>query len=219
MWPRAGPFFVKPNALGAKIGIFADSLCATEEEAIDRACRIWERYRDRALIQPFIEGDDVRATSWLGGAFADQLGVERLAKNPASETAGLFLTMKDNETLSGAKDTAGARGGFGDRHEAAFVPAMVDLRREHDARSRRAVEAIVDGSARLARLLGLSDCFSVDFRIDATGKPTFFEFEVSPAVTIYDFQNYLAGRGLTLAAALAKAMRLAHVRRMAAAEA
>jgi D-alanine-D-alanine ligase-like ATP-grasp enzyme len=218
--PRAGPLFVKPNALGAKIGIFADSLCATEEEAIDRACRIWERYRDRALIQPFIEGDDVRASFMdCGGAFADQLGVERLAKNPASETAGLFLTMKDNETLSGAKDTAGARGGFGERHEAAFVPAMVDLRRERDARSRRAVEAIVDASARVARLLGLSDCFSIDFRIDEEGKPTFFEFEVSPAVTIYDFQNYLAGRGLTLGAALAKAVRLAHERRMAAAEA
>ena len=40
-----------------------------------------------------------------GGDFADQLGVEQLAKNPASETAGAFMTMKDNETLSGARDT------------------------------------------------------------------------------------------------------------------
>jgi hypothetical protein len=96
---------------------------------------------------------------------------------------------------------------------------MVDLRRQEDARSRRAAEAIVDGSARLARLLSLSDCFSIDFRIDATGKPAFLEFEAAPAVTIYDFQNYLAGRGLTLGAALAKAMRIAFARRMAAAEA
>ena len=43
----------------------------------------------------------------LGGDFADQLGIERIVKNPASETGGAFLTMKDNETLSGAKDTAG----------------------------------------------------------------------------------------------------------------
>ena len=108
-WPSApGPLFVKPNTLGAKIGIFADSLCRDLAEAKERARRIEERYRDRALIQPFLEGDDVRVSFMeLGGDFADQLGVERIVKNPASETGGAYLTMKDNETLSGAKDTAG----------------------------------------------------------------------------------------------------------------
>ncbi len=41
---------------------------------------------------------------------------------PASETGGAFLTMKDNETLSGARDASGARGGFGADRPAAFVP-------------------------------------------------------------------------------------------------
>jgi hypothetical protein len=212
---QAQPLFVKPNTLGAKIGIFADSLCATAEEAVDRARRIWDRYRDRALIQPFVEGDDVRASFMdCGGAFADQIGVERIEKNPASETGGAFLTMKDNQTLSGAKDTSGGRGGFGELRPAAFVPRMVDLRRQDDERSRRGFETILEHSARLARLASLRDCFSIDFRIDAVGRPTFFEFEVCPAVTIYDFENYLAGRGLTLGAALTKAMRLAHARRL-----
>ncbi len=211
--PRSDALFVKPNTLGAKIGIFADSLCATEAEAVDRARRIWDRYRDRALIQPFVTGDDVRASFIdCGGAFADQIGVERIEKNPASETGGAFLTMKDNETLSGARDTSGARGGFGATRDAAFVPRMIDLRRQDDERSRRAVEGVVEGAGRLARLVGLRDCFSIDFRIDAAGRPTFFEFEVCPAVTIYDFQNYLAGRGYTLGAALAKSMRLAFAR-------
>jgi D-alanine-D-alanine ligase len=123
--------------------------------------------------------------------------------------------MKDNETLSGAKDTAGARGGFGLEHKAAFVPRMADLREAKDERSQRAVAGIIDSSARLARLVGLRDCFSVDFRIDAKGQPTFFEFEVCPAVTIYDFQNYLARRGVTLGGAVARAMRLAFERRVA----
>ncbi len=61
--------------------------------------------------------------------------------------------------------------------------------------------------------MGLRDCFSIDFRIDAEGRPTFFEFEVCPAVTIYDFQNYLARRGVTLGVALVKAMRIAFERR------
>ncbi len=220
-WPSGPrPLFVKPNALGAKIGIFADSLCENISEARERARRIWERYRDPALVQPFVEGDDVRASFMdLGGPLADQLGVERIAKDPASETGGAFLTMKDNETLSGARDTAGARGGFGQRRKAAFVPSMVDLRCEQDERSRRAVAGILDAAARLQRLFGLCDCFSLDFRIDKEGRPTLFEFEVCPAVTIYDFQTYLARRGVTLGAALAKAMRLAFARRHAIGEA
>jgi D-alanine-D-alanine ligase-like ATP-grasp enzyme len=111
-WARAsGPLFVKPNTLGAKIGIFADSLCRDRREAEDGAKRIWERYRDRALVQPFVDGDDVRVSFIdLGGEFADQLGIERIVKDAASEAGGAFLTMKDNETLSGARDTAGGRG-------------------------------------------------------------------------------------------------------------
>ena len=213
-WPElSGPLFVKPNTLGAKIGIFADSLCRDRLEATDRAQRIWERYRDRALVQPFVEGDDVRVSFMdLGGEFADQLGVERIVKDAASEAGGAFLTMKDNETLSGARDTAGSRGGFGATRSAAFIPRMVDLRVDEGERSRRAVARILDFSARLAGLVGLRDYFSIDFRIDANGRPTFFEFEVCPGVTIYDFQNYLERRGVTLGAALAKAMRIAFAR-------
>jgi D-alanine-D-alanine ligase-like ATP-grasp enzyme len=215
-WSKpGGPLFVKPNTLGAKIGIFADSLCRDRLEANDRARRIWERYRDRALIQPFVDGDDVRVSFMdLGGELADQLGVERIVKDPASETGGAFLTMKDNETLSGARDTAGGRGGFGSTHAAAFTPRMIDLRDESSERSRRAVTRILDLSVRLARLVGLRDVFSIDFRIDADGEPTFFEFEVCPGVTIYDFQTYLRRRrGVSLGEALAKALQLAYARR------
>jgi len=221
-WTSAsGPLFVKPNTLGAKIGIFAESLCRDRSQADDRARLIWARYRDRALVQPFVEGDDVRVSFVdLGGEFADQLGVERIVKDAASEAGGAFLTMKDNETLSGARDTAGGRGGFGASRPAAFIPRMIDLRKEDDERSRRAVAHILDCSARLARLIGLRDLFSIDFRIDAAGRPMFFEFEVCPGVTIYDFQNYLRSRrGVTLGQGLAKSMRLAFARRGEAAEA
>jgi D-alanine-D-alanine ligase-like ATP-grasp enzyme len=216
-WPGPGvPLFVKPNTLGAKIGIFADSLCRDLSQAKDRSRRIFERYRDRALIQPFVEGDDVRVSFMdLGGEFAGQLGVERIVKDRASETGGAFLTMKDNETLSGARDTAGGRGGFGATRAAAFVPRMIDLREETSERSRRAVALILEFSVRLARLVGLRDVFSIDFRIDAAGRPTLFEFEVCPGVTIYDFQTYLRRRrGLSLGEALARALHIAYARRL-----
>ena len=212
-WARA-ELFVKPATLGAKIGIFADSRCTGEAEATVLARRIWDRYGDRAVVQPFVEGDDVRV-SFLdtGGDLAARLGIARLRRDPASETGGAFMTMRDNETLSGARDTSGTRGAFGDTHAAAFTPGMDDLRAGSDPQARTASAAILAHATRLGRLLPLQDYFSMDFRIDAEGQPTFFEFETCPAVTIYDFQHYLATmHGLELGPALARALRLAFAR-------
>ena len=73
---------------------------------------------------------------------------------------------------------------------------------------------------RLARAIELTDYFSMDFRIDAEGQPTFFEFETGPGVTIYDFQSYLARvHRLTLGQALARGFRRAHARARSQAEA
>jgi D-alanine-D-alanine ligase len=208
---ETGALFVKPNTLGAKLGIWADSRCLGLAAAHDRAARIHRRYGDRAVVQPYIAGDDVRVSFLdLGGDFAAQLGIFRLVPPDAGETGGDFMTMKDNETLSGATDTAGSRGGFGAAHAAAFVPRMRDLRREAPAET---IAAIADAAARAARLFGLTDLFSMDFRLDAVGQPWFLEFEVCPAVTIYDFHTYLNSvHGLGLGPALLRSMRRAHAR-------
>jgi D-alanine-D-alanine ligase-like ATP-grasp enzyme len=210
-WERAGDIFVKPNTLGAKLGIFADSRCEGLVPARALSRRIRDRYADRAVVQPYIEGDDIRV-SFLdtGGSFRAQLGLFRLAKDPNSETGGAFMTMRDNETLSGAADTSGARGGFGSARPAAFTPHMADLRTEAPP---AVIDAIETAAERLARLLGLTDLFSMDLRLDRTGRPHFLEFEVCPAVTIYDFQTYLRQvHGLPLGPALARSMRRAHGR-------
>lgn len=210
--PDGGPFFVKPNTLGAKIGIFADSLCADEAAVLAASGRLLARYRDRAVVQPYLAGDDVRVSFMdLGGALAPSLGIARLSKDPNSETAGAFMTMRDNATLSGSRDTEGAIGAFGERQEVAFVPKLVDLREELGRES--TVAAIETAVERLVDLFGLADYFSVDFRVDAQGVAHFLEFEACPAVTIYDFQTYLRqGHGLDLGPALARSMRRAFAR-------
>jgi D-alanine-D-alanine ligase len=209
---NAGPFFVKPNTLGAKIGVFADSRCATWPEVHDRSERIWRRYGDAAVVQPFIPGDDVRVSFMRtrGGQFSEAFGIYRLLKDSNSETGGDFMTMKDNETLSGAKDTDGTRGPFGATRKAAFVPTMQDLRAEPAAAD--LVGQIENAAIFVAQVVGLGDYFSMDFRIDSRdGKPVFLEFEVCPAVTIYDFQTYLSGtHGLSLGEALLRSFRVAH---------
>ena len=123
------------------------------------------------------------------------------------------MTMRDNETLSGASDTAGGRGGFGRGRAAAFVPRLQNLRADPSPEAARAVAAIEGAAERLARLLDLTDIFSMDFRVAPDGSATFLEFEVCPAVTIYDFRTYLHEiHGMLLGAALARAFRLAHAR-------
>jgi D-alanine-D-alanine ligase len=217
-WERA-QLFVKPATLGAKIGIFANSRCRGLAGARRLSERIGKRYGDRSLVQPFIEGDDLRVSYMnTGGAFATTLGIARLKRDPRSEMGGAFMTMKDNNTLSGAKNTAGGRGGFGARYKAAFAPKMVDLK--SDPHSGRTVAAVTDAATRLARLLRLEDYFSMDFRLGTDGRPVFLEFEVCPAVTIYDFQDYLqTAHGMPLGAALARSMRLAYARHLARVEA
>lgn len=209
-----GPFFVKPNTLGAKIGIFADSRTADAATALEVAARLWERYRDRAVIQPFLPGHDIRVSFMdVGRPLAASLGIARLGKDPGSETGGAFMTMRDNASLSGSRDTEGGRTGFGDGQERAFIPQLSDLRAEAGPAAARTVAAAEALVPRLTEIFGLRDYFSVDLRAGEDGSVHILEFETCPAVTIYDFQTYLRGAyGLSLGAALARSLALAHRR-------
>ncbi len=217
---RGGPFFVKPNTLGAKIGIFADSRCEDARHALAASRRLWRLYRDRALVQRYLPGDDVRVSFMdVGSDGAGTLGIAQLLKHPDSETGGEFMTARDNASLSGSRDTGGTVGAFGQRQRIAFVPRLSDLRRaagEGDGGAAGIVDAVGRAVPRIVELFGLADYFSVDFRV-AAGAPHFLEFEVCPAVTIYDFQTYLRDAyGLALPAALVAAFRRSLARQGAA---
>lgn len=201
--PGDGPWFVKPNTLGAKLGIWADSRVDDLEAATLLSRRIHARYRDDALVQAFIPGFDARVSYMAVGPDPDfrRLGIYRLETGGGGETGGAFMTMADNLTLSGTADTDGAasasRAGA-----AAFVPRMVDLADDDPALA----SAIAGMARRVVRGLGLRDVFSLDVRVSAAGEPFLLEFEVCPAVTIYDFRRYLADHwGCDLPEALVRA--------------
>ncbi len=89
--PPAGPLFVKPNTLGAKIGIFRRQFLRDGGGGEPTAPGAFLT----ALPRPGAESSrssraTTSAASFIdcGGDFADQLGVERIAKNPTSETGG-----------------------------------------------------------------------------------------------------------------------------------
>lgn len=194
--PVAGPLFVKPNTLGAKLGIEMDSRAADLAAALAVSRRIWQRYGDRAVIQPFLPGRDVRVSCLDLGEAEPRLGVYEIS----ADTRAGFPTLSDSLRMISLR-AAGEVDGL-----------KLDLRPLDGP----AAAAIAAASRQIARVAGLRDCFSLDFRLDAAGEPWFLEFEVGPAVTIYDFLTYLRdAHGADLPGALARAAPLAFARRLA----
>lgn len=180
-------WFVKPNRLGAKIGIWPDSRCATAAEALALSRRIFAAYRDDALVQAYVPGRNVRASllDVTGAAGLDALAAW------AVESGGDFQTMADSMALYG--DT-GARAA-GRRSEPMLDPVP--------AAALAGTRAI---AARLCEGLRLRDVFSMDLRLETDGTLHLIEFEVCPGLPCFDFRAYLAGRWrMTLADAMAAA--------------
>ena len=184
----SGPWFVKPNTLGAKIGIWADSRVDRMDDALDLSRRIHDRYADDAVVQAFVPGRDVRVSYMAVDADPDlrRLGVYRLDTAGEGEAGGAFMTMADNVTLSGLADTEG-RATASSAGPRAFRPRLTDLGREDP----QTADRIAGMVRRLSAGVGLRDAFSVDIRLGEDGTPWLLEAEVCPAVTIYDFRRYL----------------------------
>jgi D-alanine-D-alanine ligase len=198
--PAAGPLFVKPATLGAKLGIEGDSRAASLEEALALTRRIHARYGDRALIQAYLPGRDVRVSFMDLGDPAEPLGLHAIATGAARG----FPTLADSLRMTTLK-AAGTAG--------SLSLSVQDLR--HDPALAPAVAKLEQAVRRIARAVPLRDYFSFDFRLGEDGEPWFLEFEVCPAVTIYDFLTYLRdAHGTDLPGALARAAPLAHVRRV-----
>jgi D-alanine-D-alanine ligase len=172
----ANGYFVKPNRLGAKIGIWQDSRCASPERALEISRRIRAFYRDDAIVQPYVEGRNVRA-SFL--AVEPQAGIERLGAFFV-DSGDDFQTMADSMALYGDTGTAARReGGYAEprlRPVAGTQPG-----------ADRAIREIAAG---LVRGLGLADVFSIDFRVEADDTVHLIEFEVCPGLPCFDFRAY-----------------------------
>lgn len=197
--PEGGPLFVKPAMLGAKLGIEGDSLAPDRTTALAAAGRIHARYGDRALIQCYIPGRDVRVSFMELEDAAPTLGIYGI--DTGVERG--FPTLADSRRVTRLR-TAGK--GL----------AIANLRGEPALAG--SVAALEDAVRRIARVVRLRDYFSLDFRLDAEGQPWFLELEVCPAVTIYDFLTYLReAYEVDLPSALARAAPLAFARRIAAA--
>jgi D-alanine-D-alanine ligase len=103
------------------------------------------------------------------------------------------MTMQDNWTLSAARSAAEGDLPSPFDQSPTFKPALTNMAEaaENDLQTARQVAEIKMMVGKLVDLFGLKDYFSADFRVSETGQVYFIEFEVCPAVTIYDFLTYL----------------------------
>jgi D-alanine-D-alanine ligase len=169
-------WFVKPNRLGAKIGIWPDSRTGSPEDALAISRRIHAAYRDDAIVQPYVAGRNVRASYLAVSPVAgpDRIGVFFV------DSGGDFQTMQDSMALYG--DTGMEARVTGAYVEPALVPVAA-ARPGADSEIRRIC-------ARLMSDLGLRDVFSADFRVEEDDTVHLIEFEVCPGLPCFDFRAY-----------------------------
>ncbi|PSJ57999.1 D-alanine:D-lactate ligase-like protein [Kumtagia ephedrae] len=187
----ASGYFVKPNRLGAKIGIWPNSRCADAEAALALSRRIFACYRDDAVVQPYVSGRNVRA-SFLAvdpATKVEALGVFFV------DAGGDFQTMADSMALYG--DTGAKARAAETYREPELVPVAAI-----QPRADRRIRSI---AGRLMAALGVRDVFSMDFRVEEDGTVHLLEFEVCPGLPCFDFRAYCRAQwGLALPDAMAE---------------
>jgi D-alanine-D-alanine ligase-like ATP-grasp enzyme len=187
----AAGWFVKPNRLGAKIGIWPDSRCQNLDHALELSRRVFSAYRDDVVVQPYVNGRNVRA-SFLG--LTPEAGVEALGI-AFVDSGGDFQTMEDSLALYGETGARARARGACVEPELAAVAASQPL----------ADEKIRSIAGRLMQALGLRDVFSLDFRVEADDTVHLIEFEVCPGLPCFDFRAYCRSQWrLSLADAMAE---------------
>lgn len=169
-------YFVKPNRLGAKIGIWPDSRCRESKTALELSRRVSSAYRDDVVVQPYVPGRNVRA-SFL--AVDSTAGIESLGVFFV-ESGGDFQTMADSMALYGETGIAAKAA------DAYREPDLVPVAAAQPVADRR----IRDIAARLMTAMGIRDVFSLDFRVEEDDTVHLIEFEVCPGLPCFDFRAY-----------------------------
>ncbi|MET0940007.1 MAG: D-alanine:D-lactate ligase-like protein [Mesorhizobium sp.] len=185
-------YFVKPNRLGAKIGIWDDSRCDSLDTCLELSKRVFAAYRDDVIVQPYVAGRNVRA-SFL--AVTPEEDVRNTFGVYFVDSGGDFQTMADSMALYGTTGAAAKAEGL--YAEPDLRPVSV-TQPGADRKIREIGETLVRG-------LGLRDVFSFDLRVEPDGTVHLIEFEVCPGLPCFDFRAYCREHwGLSLADALAE---------------
>lgn len=155
-WDRLRfPIFVKPAYEGSSKGVSSDSKANTPEEASTVIEKILSTYHEPALVEEFIEGDEV-TVGIIGNSPPEILGIMRvLPKNQGS----MIYSRENKEDWQ--------------------------TRLEYECPARLGMETtnkIKEASLRTYETLGCRDFARLDFRVDKNGEPYFLEINPLPGL-------------------------------------
>lgn len=190
--PAEGAYFVKPNSLGNKVGIGPGSLCKSLAQARHQAVGLQALLRDRAVVQSFVDGPEVRATYINAGAPGEGpvYGFDVIDEHLEGEH---FVDFREREKkYKGFLDFRTWTGCGADRRE-------------------RALSEMTEALRLLGQHVRVKDYFAVDFRLDAAGNPFMLDF--NPGAFLYgdDVEGYTRSAfKLRLPSALLRAMEHSH---------
>ena len=166
-----GPFFVKPNSLGNKIGLHDASLCSSLKTALQQATTINHELFDRAVVQEFIEGPEIRVT-FINGHLQPNgfcFGYDLIDSNATSRS---FIPFHKREKKYNSFRDFTASDVFPKSYRSSVV------------------KKITHSISTIARHVRLKDYFTFDFRIDSSGSPRLIDFNPGAFLCGGDVENY-----------------------------
>jgi D-alanine-D-alanine ligase-like ATP-grasp enzyme len=191
-FPNEGRYFVKPNSFGNKVGIGPGSLCKSLAQARHQALELQALLRDRAVVQSFIDGPEVRAT-YINAAASQEVAVYGFDVIDEHLEGEHFVDFREREKK---------------------YRAFVDFRAwtGYDiGRRERALGEMTEALRIFSQHVRVKDYFAVDFRLDAAGNPFMLDF--NPGAFLYgdDVEGYTRSAfKLRLPGALLRAMVYSH---------
>ena len=153
------PAFVKPAYEGSSKGIRLNSKVETEQELVSAVRHVLEQYRQPALVEEFIGGDEV-TVGVIGNRPPSVLEVMRVLKKDGKPPMAYSLEVKrDWETVVDYE-----------------CPAHLDG---------RVLRRVRELSTKAFKALGCRDVARLDFRITPQGTPYFLEVNPLPGLNSY----------------------------------
>ena len=137
---------VKPRWEGSSKGVFADSLVRTPDELASRVRRIWERYRQPALAESFLPGEEF-TVGVIGNRQPRIAGMMRISC-PAQKQGPFLYSLENKREWEGRMLYEGP--------DTIAAPLR-------EALERSALQAF--------KVLELRDVSRIDFRLDSCGVP------------------------------------------------
>lgn len=150
-------FVVKPRYEGSSKGIFSDSVAHTPHEAAERIRRVWERYKQPALVEEYLPGEEI-TVGIVGCSHPSVVGMMRI--RPVEPRGEFLYSLEEKRQYLERIRYEGQD----------TIPSGL-----RDQIARFALQAF--------RALELRDLARVDFRLDGDGVPRIIDINPLPGLS------------------------------------